>query len=49
MEIDVENAIHKRIAPAGKLFSLGVTKIGMLENGDMIIGAGDGTLAKISI
>jgi len=37
------------MAPFGKNFPLGVKSIGILPNGDFIIGAGDGTIAKISI
>lgn len=32
-----------------KLFSLGITTIHLLPNGDIILGAGDGKLGKISI
>ena len=49
MQISVENAIFKRVAPVKKLFSQGVTVIAGLPNGDFVVGAGDGTLAKISI
>jgi len=37
------------MAPVGKNFTQGVYTMGILPNGDLIIGAGDGTLAKISI
>lgn len=49
LEINIERAIYKRLGPINKLFSLGVTCIGLLPNGDIIVGAGDGTLAKLSI
>jgi len=31
------------------LFSLGIGAIGLLPNGDIIVGSGDGTIAKLSI
>jgi len=37
------------MAPFGKNFPLGVKSISILPNGDLIVGAGDGTIAKISI
>ena len=37
------------MAPVGKNFTQGVYTMGILPNGDLIIGAGDGALAKISI
>jgi hypothetical protein len=45
----LDRAIYKRLAPVKKLFSLGVVCIGLLPNGDIIVGAGDGCIAKISI
>ena len=32
-----------------KLFSLGIGTIGLLPKGDIIVGSGDGTIAKLSI
>lgn len=49
LEINIERAIFKRLGPVKKLFSLGVGTLGILPNGDILVGAGDGTLAKISI
>lgn len=49
LEVNVERAIFKRVGPVKKLFSLGVQCIGLLPNGDIIVGAGDGVLAKVSI
>lgn len=49
LEIDLDKAIFKRVAPCYNLFSLGVKSIHTLPNKDLLIGAGDGTLAKISI
>ncbi len=47
--MNIERAIYKRMAPYGKNFSLGVKSIGILPNGDFIVGGGDGCIAKISI
>eukprot|EP00743_Colponemidia_sp_Colp-15_P000630 GILK01000703.1.p1 GENE.GILK01000703.1~~GILK01000703.1.p1 ORF type:complete len:651 (-),score=98.22 GILK01000703.1:131-1999(-) len=33
--------------PRGQLFSLGVTSIAILRNGDLLVGTGDGTIAKL--
>lgn len=49
LEISIEKAIFKRLGPVKKLFSLGIGVIGLLPNGDIIVGAGDGTIAKLSI
>jgi hypothetical protein len=37
------------MAPCGKNFPLGVRSLGILPNCDIIVGGGDGTIAKISI
>jgi len=47
LEIDLKNAIYKRQGPLKTLFSQGINTIKMLPNSDIIIGAGDGTIAKI--
>lgn len=49
LEVNIERAIFKRLGPIKKLFCLGVGTLGILPNGDIIVGAGDGTLAKLSI
>lgn len=49
LEVDVDKAIFKRVAPCYNLFSLGVKTIHTMPNKDLLIGAGDGTIAKISI
>lgn len=41
--------MFKRVGPIKKLFSLGVLCISQLLNGDLLIGCGDGTVAKIDI
>lgn len=48
-EVSIERAIYKRLGPVSKLFSLGIGTLGLLPNGDIIVGAGDGTIAKLSI
>jgi WD40 repeat protein len=47
VEISLERALYKRIGPAKNLFSQGINCVTLLSNGDIIIGAGDGTVAKI--
>ena len=49
LEVNIEKAIFKRVGPVKKLFSLGVRSLGILPNGDLIVGAGDGQIAKLSI
>ena len=49
LEVNIQRAIFKRLGPVKKLFFQGIGCIGLLPNGDIIIGAGDGALAKISI
>lgn len=47
IEVDINNAIYKRIGPVKRLFSQGITTIITLPNGDLIVGTGEGVLAKI--
>lgn len=47
IEIDLQRCLFKRIGPAKRLFSLGINVINLLRSGDLLIGAGDGTIAKI--
>lgn len=47
VEISLTKALFKRIGPAKKLFSQGINCISLLQNGDLLVGAGDGTAAKI--
>lgn len=49
LEISIERALFKRLGPYNKLFSLGISALGQLPNGDIIVGAGDGSLNKLSI
>jgi WD40 repeat protein len=48
IEVDLKNAIYKRIGPLKKLFSQGVNLLKMLPNSDLIVGTGEGLLAKVS-
>ncbi len=48
IEISLERALFKRIGPVKKLFSMGINCISQLVNGDILIGAGDGDIAKIA-
>lgn len=47
LELSLQKGVFKRLGPVKKLFSLGVTCIALLLNGDIIVGCGDGTVAKI--
>jgi len=46
LQVALQRALFKQTAPK-KCFSLGVTSSSMLPNGDMLIGTGDGTIAKL--
>lgn len=48
-EVNIEKAIYKRVGPVKRLFSLGISAIRILPNGDLIVGTGEGKLARISI
>ena len=48
-EVALDKAIFKRVGPIKKLFSLGITSIKQLPDGDIIVGAGDGSLGRVSI
>lgn len=48
IEIDLNRNLFKRIGPAKRLFSQGINSLNLLANGDILVGAGDGTLAKVS-
>jgi hypothetical protein len=47
LEIDLKTAFYKRMGPLKKLFSQGVNTIKLLPNSDLIVGTGEGVLAKI--
>lgn len=48
-EVNIEKAIYKRVGPVKRLFSLGVSIVRVLPNGDLIVGTGEGKLARLSI
>jgi len=47
LEVCTTNALYKRSVPK-KSFAMGVTCSAMLPNGDVLIGTGDGTIAKLT-
>lgn len=47
LEINIERASYKRCGPPRKLFSQGVQCIALMANGDLLVGTGDGTIAKL--
>lgn len=47
IEISLDKALFKRIGPVKKLFSQGINCITQIPNGDILVGAGDGTVGKI--
>ena len=47
LEINLERASFTRSGPARKLFSQGVQCIALMQNGDLLVGAGDGTVSKL--
>ncbi len=47
IEVDLAHAIYKRIGPMKRLFSQGIITIQSLPNGDLIVGSGEGVIAKI--
>ena len=47
IEIDVERALYRRFGPPKTPFSKGIAVIKALPDGDILIGAGDGTIAKL--
>jgi WD40 repeat protein len=49
LEVSIDRAIFKRSGPAKRLLSLGVQTLSLLPNGDILAGAGDGSLVKLNI
>lgn len=47
IEINLKMNLFKRIGPAKRLFSQGLNCMSFLPNGDLLVGGGDGTIAKI--
>lgn len=48
IEISLDKRLFKRIGPAKRLFQKGINVMKLLSNGDLLVGAGDGTVAKLS-
>ena len=48
IEIDLQRQLFKKIGPAKGCFQQGINVVSILPNADLLIGAGDGTIAKIS-
>jgi len=48
IEINLERCLFKRIGPAKRLFSRGINTIKLLNDGDLLVGAGDGTIARVN-
>lgn len=47
IEVYLEKANFKRLGPVKRLFSQGIICIDLLSNGDILLGSGDGTVAKV--
>jgi WD40 repeat protein len=47
LEIDLKTYVYKRIGPLKRLFSQGISVIKLLPNSDIIVGTGEGVIAKI--
>jgi cilia- and flagella-associated protein 52 len=39
-EVNIDKAIYKRVGPVKRLFSLGISIIRILPNGDLVVGTG---------
>eukprot|EP00747_Dinoflagellata_sp_TGD_P162298 gnl/TRDRNA2_/TRDRNA2_179744_c0_seq1.p1 gnl/TRDRNA2_/TRDRNA2_179744_c0~~gnl/TRDRNA2_/TRDRNA2_179744_c0_seq1.p1 ORF type:complete len:647 (-),score=126.95 gnl/TRDRNA2_/TRDRNA2_179744_c0_seq1:102-1958(-) len=48
LEVNVEKGLFKRGAPK-KCFSMGVTCTALLPDGDILLGTGDGTVARLNV
>ena len=49
MEVNLEKLLFKRIGPTKTIFAQGIICLTQLLNGDLIVGCGDGTIAKLNI
>ena len=49
IEINLQRRLFKRIGPGNCLFSQGINCMQLLANGDLLLGSGDGTIAKLEI
>jgi WD40 repeat protein len=47
IEINLQRNLFKRVGPAKRLFSQGINCLSFLPNNDLLVGGGDGTIAKI--
>lgn len=47
LEIALSNGLFKRAGPAKKMFAQGITCSAQLPNGDLLVGTGEGAIAKI--
>lgn len=47
LEIDLKHAIYKRVGPLKRLFSQGINVLKILPNSDLLVGTGDGVVAKV--
>lgn len=47
IEIGLDHNLFKRLGPVKRLFSQGINSINLLANGDLLLGSGDGTVAKV--
>ena len=47
IEVSLERALFKKLGPAKRLFSQGINCIALIPNGDIVVGSGDGTVAKV--
>lgn len=49
LEIYLERCNFKRCGPVKRLFAQGINCIDLLPNGDILVGSGDGTVAKVGL
>jgi WD40 repeat protein len=49
IEIDLQRNLFKRIGPAKRLFSLGINVINLINNEELLVGAGDGTICRVNV
>merc|ERR1712216_55784 len=48
LEANLDRALFKRSCPNKSSFSMGITCSAMLPNGDVLVGTGEGTVAKLA-
>ena len=48
LEINLDMAMYKKCGPLRRLFSLGINCMSLLQNGDILVGTGSGTIAKLA-